>query len=139
MATPVASAGPFGGLGTNAAERTRIANEWKEALSNFASIPHVRFKISGLLMPIVGWGAEHRDQPMSEQELVDNVGPLVEWAIDTIGIERCMFGSNFPVDKVSIDYATLISGLDALLSTRPAEDRAKFFAENAREFYEIAD
>jgi predicted TIM-barrel fold metal-dependent hydrolase len=97
----------------------------------------VRFKIGGLLMPIVGFGAEHRNEPMSEQELVDRVGPLIEWAIGTIGIDRCMFGSNFPMDKVSIDYATLISGLDALLSTRSDEEKAKFFAENAREFYAI--
>ncbi|HET6415165.1 MAG TPA: amidohydrolase family protein [Polyangiales bacterium] len=48
-----------------------------------------------------------------------------------------MFGSNFPMDKVSIDYALLISGLDALPSTRADEEKAKFFAENAREFYAI--
>jgi predicted TIM-barrel fold metal-dependent hydrolase len=137
LATPIALAGPYGGLGGNPADRARIANEWKEAISNFASIPHVRFKIGGLLMPIVGFGAEHRDQPMSEQEFVDRVGLLVEWAIGTIGIDRCMFGSNFPMDKVSTDYATIISGLDALLSTHADEDKAKFFANNAREFYTI--
>ncbi len=137
LATPIAIAGPYGGLGNTAAERARIAGEWKEAISNFASIPHMRFKISGLLMPIIGLGAHQRDQPMSEQELVDRVGPLIEWAIGTIGIDRCMFGSNFPIDKVSIDYATLISGLDVLLSTRTDEEKAKFFAENALEFYAI--
>jgi predicted TIM-barrel fold metal-dependent hydrolase len=88
-------------------------------------------------MPVVGFGAEHRDQPMSEQEFVDRVGPLIEWAIETIGIDRCMFGSNFPIEKVSIDYVTLVSGLDALLSMRTDEDKAKFFAENARDFYAI--
>ena len=137
LATPIAIAGPYGGLGANPTERARIADEWKEAISNFASIPHVCFKISGLLMPIIGLGVEHRNEPMAEQELVDRVGPLIEWAIGTIGIDRCMFGSNFPIDKVSTDYATLISGLDALLSTRTDEDKAKFFAENAREFYAI--
>ena len=137
LATPIAIAGPYGGLGTQAAERARIADEWKEAIASFASISHVRFKVSGLLMPIIGLGAEHRDEPMSEQELVDRVGPLIEWAIDTIGIDRCMFGSNFPIDKVSIDYPTLISGLDALLSSRSDEEKARFFADNAREFYTI--
>lgn len=137
LATPIALAGPFGGLGGTAAERTRITDEWKEAISDFASIPHARFKIGGLLMPIVGFAVEQHEQPMSEQEFVDRVGPLIEWAIGTIGIDRCMFGSNFPMDKVSIDYATLISGLDALLSSHSDEDKAKFFADNAREFYGI--
>ena len=74
---------------------------------------------------------------MSEKELVDRIGPLIDWAIETIGIDRCMFGSNFPMDKVSINYATLISALDALLSTRSDQDKAKFFADNARDFYTI--
>ncbi len=137
LATPIALAGPFGGLGETAADRMRITEEWKEAIFDFASIPHARFKIGGLLMPILGFGAEQREQPMSEQELVDRVGPLIEWAIGTIGIDRCMFGSNFPVDKVSIDYATLVSGLDALLSNHSDVDKARFFADNAREFYGI--
>ena len=137
LATPIAIAGPYGGFGATAAERDRIVDEWQEAILSFARIPHVRFKISGLLMPIIGLGAEHRDQPVSEQEFVDRVGPLIEWAIGAIGIDRCMLASNFPIDKVSIDYATLVSGLDALLSTRTDRDQAKFFAENAREFYGI--
>jgi predicted TIM-barrel fold metal-dependent hydrolase len=137
LATPIALAGPFGGLGGTTTERARITDEWKEAISDFARIPHTRFKIGGLLMPILGFGAEQRERPMSEQEFVDRVGPLIEWAIGTIGIDRCMFGSNFPVDKVSIDYATLISGLDALLSRHSDADKARFFADNARAFYGI--
>lgn len=137
LATPIALAGPFGGLGTTEADRARIRDEWKQAISEFAAIPHTRFKISGLVMPIMGFGAEQREQPMGEQEFVDRVGPLIEWAIGAIGIDRCMFGSNFPVDKVSIDYATLISGLDALLSNRTDDEKAKFFSGNAREFYSI--
>lgn len=137
LATPIALAGPFGGLGGSAAERNRIEDEWKGALTRFAEIPHARFKISGLLMPILGFGAEHRENPMSEQELVDRVGPLIDWAIGTIGIDRCMFGSNFPMDKVSVSYATLISGLDALLADRSDDEKARFFEGNAREFYSI--
>ena len=139
LGTPIALAGPFGGFGETAAERARITDEWKEAVSDFACIPHARFKIGGLLMPIVGFGTEQRKQPMSKQEFVDRVGPLLEWAIESIGIERCMFGSNFPMDKVSIDYPTLVSGLDALLANRTDEDKAKFFADNARDFYGIDD
>lgn len=137
LATPIALAGPFGGLGGSAAERNRIEDEWKGAIARFAEIPHVRFKVSGLLMPILGFAAEHREAPMTEQEFVDRVGPLVEWSIGTIGIDRCMFGSNFPMDKVSIDYATLISGFDALLTNRTDDEKAGFFERNARAFYGI--
>ena len=90
----------------------------------------MRFKISGLLMPILGFGAEHRTEPMGQSEFVDRVGPLITWAIDTIGIERCMFGSNFPMDKVSITYATLVSGYDELLRNRSEAEKRSFYADN---------
>ncbi|MGB5810974.1 MAG: amidohydrolase family protein [Polyangiales bacterium] len=137
LGTPVALAGEFAGHGTSAAERNRIEDQWRASIARFAEISHARFKISGLLMPILGHGAEYRPTPMTTAEFVDRVGPLATWAIDTIGIDRCMFGSNFPIDKVSIDYASVIAGFDQLLSTRDDQDKERFFESVARDFYRI--
>ena len=76
LATPIGLGGDYGGLGNTAAERDRIAEQWKDSLLRLAEVPHVRFKISGLLMPIVGFGAEHQPTTMSKNEFVDRVGPL---------------------------------------------------------------
>ena len=108
---------------------------WHDGL---AEVPHVRFKIGGLLMPIVGFGAERQPTTMSKGEFVDRVGPLVTWALDTFGIQRCMFASNFPMDKVSISYQTLVAGLDELLDNRTEEEKRLFFNGVARDFYRIA-
>ena len=139
LATPVAMGGPFGGRGQSKTERERIEEKWKESLRRIAEVPHGRFKISGMLMPILGFEAEKRERPMSKTELVDRVGPFLTWAIDCLGIERCIFGSNFPMDKVSIEWATLVSGYDELLANRTEEERAAFFGGNARAFYAIED
>ncbi|MEM7434820.1 MAG: amidohydrolase family protein [Myxococcota bacterium] len=137
LATPIGLAGAYGGQGASVAARNRIEEEWKPAIERFAELPHARFKISGLLMPILGFGMEHRDVPMTQTEFEERVGPFVEWAIGQVGIERCMFGSNFPMDKVSIDYATLVSGLDALVANYNDEERQVFFSGNACDFYQV--
>jgi predicted TIM-barrel fold metal-dependent hydrolase len=137
LGTAIGVAGDYGGIGSTAAERDKIAAEWKDSLTRLAEVPHVRFKISGLLMPIVGFGAEHRPTTMSKDEFVDRVGPFVTWALDTFGIQRCMFGSNFPMDKVSISYQTLVAALDELVANRTEEEKQRFFNGVAREFYRI--
>jgi predicted TIM-barrel fold metal-dependent hydrolase len=137
LATPIGLAGNYGGLGNTAAAREKIAEQWKDSLSRLAEVPHVRFKIGGLLMPIVGFGAEQQPTTMSKDEFVDRVGPFVTWALDTLGIQRCMFASNFPMDKVSISYQTLVAGLDELLANRTEEEKQLFFNGVARNFYRI--
>lgn len=139
MGSPVGIAGPHGGVGTTNAERAAIDGAWREAVQRMAEVEHMRFKVSGALMPISGYGVEARETPMSQREFVDRVGPRVSWFIDTVGIERCMFGSNFPMDKVSIDYETLVSGLDELLDAFSPGQRRAFFAGNASAFYGLSE
>jgi predicted TIM-barrel fold metal-dependent hydrolase len=137
LATPIGLEGDYCGLGSTPAERDKIAAEWKESLLRLAEVPHVRFKIGGLLMPILGFGAERQPTTMSKGEFVDRVGPFVTWALDALGIERCMFGSNFPMDKVSISYQNLVAGFDELLANRAEEEKQLFFNGVARDFYRI--
>jgi L-fuconolactonase len=137
LATPIGLAGDYDGLGSTVAERDKIAEEWKESLSRLAEVPHVRFKIGGLLMPILGFGAERQPTTMSKGEFVDRVGPFITWALDALGIERCMFASNFPIDKVSISYQNLVAGFDELLQSRTEEEKQLFFNGVAGNFYRI--
>ena len=137
LATPIGLGGDYCGLGSTAAERDKIAAEWKDSLLRLAEVPHVRFKIGGLLMPIVGFGAERQPTTMSKGEFVNRVGPFVTWALDALGIERCMFASNFPMDKVSISYQNLVAGFDELLANRAEEEKQLFFNGVARDFYRI--
>lgn len=138
LGTPVAIAGEYGGIGRTPTAREAIENDWRASIAELAEVEHVKFKISGMLMPIFGYGFEIWGVPMSQPEYVDRVGPLVEYMLDTVGIERCIYGSNFPMDKVSIRYETIVAGLEELLAGYDEAQRAAFWGGNAREFYGLS-
>ncbi len=135
--TPVAHAGEFHGVGASAASRDRIAGEWRDGILAVAAQPHVRVKLSGLLMPVVGFGYEHTEDNPSSSELVDRLGPLIRHCIDAFGPERCMVASNFPVEKVSADYADWFDAMVELTSQDGAEAQAAMFAGTAAAFYKL--
>lgn len=67
---------------------------WREGLVTLARFPNVALKLSGLGMSPTGWSTE-----MSRR--------LVREAIERFGPGRCLFASNFPVDRLMVDYDTL--------------------------------
>lgn len=137
MGTPVALEGPFGGLGATPAARHDIAARWHDGLRRLAESPHVHIKLSGMLMPVVGFGFHARAQPPSESELHERLGPHLQFAIETFGPERCLFGSNFPIDAVSTSYGALVGALERTLSDMGLDEpaRAAVFVGTARRFY----
>lgn len=94
---------------------------WADGLRALAALPQVTCKFSGLGMFDHGW-------------TVDGIRPIVEACLDAFGPDRCMFGSNFPVDSLSSDYATLVAAYTALV---PDSAQAAVFGGTARAFYAI--
>jgi len=139
MGTPVALEGPFGGLGTTPAERADIAARWRDGILRMASSPHVHVKLSGMLMPVIGFGYHQRPEPPPLDELCERLGPHVRFVLDAFGPERCMFGSNFPMDAVSAPYGFWVATLDRTMqdaALTPAQRGAVLF-DNARRFYRL--
>merc|ERR1711972_76955 len=58
-------------------------------------------------MPITGFGWEEKEEPPSSKEIAEAYAPWFEHCIAEFGASRCMFASNFPVDKASSSYTTL--------------------------------
>ena len=94
---------------------------WRTALKSLADLPQVTCKLSGLGMFDPGW-------------TVDSIRPIVNTCLELFGPDRCMFGSNFPVDSLSSDYATLVSAYEKLI---PQPYQARVFGETARRFYRL--
>lgn len=94
---------------------------WAQELRQLSSLPNVYCKLSGLGMFDHNWSAE-------------SVAPIVKEVLSQFGADRTMFGSNFPVDSLSSDYAYLVQNIEGLV---PEEDRAKVFGETARAFYRL--
>ena len=135
--TPVGYGGAYGGVGATAAERSTIASQWKDGVEAVAAQPNTVVKLSGFLMPVIGFGFEAPDQAPSHEQLIDSIGPLVRHCIDSFGPDRCMFASNFPVDKVSTDYSTLVSAMVSLTEQDGSEAQVQIFAGTAKRFYRL--
>lgn len=74
---------------------------WRSALRRLAEAPNVMCKISGLGMGDHNW-------------TVDSLRPYVETALEAFGVERCMFASNFPVDKLFSTFGELFDAFREL-------------------------
>lgn len=96
-------------------------DEWAALMRSLSSLPQVTCKLSGLGMFDHGWTA-------------DTIRPIVETVLDQFGPDRTMFGSNFPVDSLYSDYATLVAAYEMLI---PAEAQARVFGGTARAFYRM--
>ncbi len=102
---------------------TGIAS-WRAGLRALAELPNVHCKISGLGM------FDHDWTP-------DSIRPLVDSCLEIFGTARCMFGSNFPVDKLHASYSRIWQTFSTQTSDLGEIERGALFAGNAEAFYRI--
>lgn len=136
LATPVGYGGAFAGTGHEAGERSEVARRWRDGIARLAEAPNVRVKLSGLLMPVLGWG-HHRGPEPEEERLADQLAPLIDFAIDAFGADRCMFASNFPVDKAGAPWATLFGAYERIVARRGEDERRALFFGTANRAYRL--
>lgn len=126
FATPV-------GVGPFASETEAIHRKWRDDMATLAKEPNVVCKLGGLAMPDNGFGWDKAERPPTSDEFVAAQERWFHHTIDCFGPERCMFESNFPVDRWSISYPVLYNGLKKIAARyTPAERDAMFFGTAAR-------
>ncbi|MEM7426138.1 MAG: amidohydrolase family protein, partial [Pseudomonadota bacterium] len=99
------------GVGPYAGKRDDVFAQWKDDVSAIAECPNVVAKLGGMAMPDNGYGWHERERPPTSDEFVDAQAPWYHHMIQCFGPDRCMFESNFPVDRISIGYGVLWNGL----------------------------
>ena len=121
------------GVGPYADRRAEIFAAWKDDIAAIAESPNVVAKLGGMAMHINGFGWHTRERPASSDEFVEAQRPYYEHAIACFGPERCMFESNFPVDRMSLSYAVLWNALKKIAADySEAEQDAMFYGTAAR-------
>jgi L-fuconolactonase len=130
--------GPLG-IGAYGGQADAVYDEWRTSISELASCPNVVAKLGGINMEINGFGWHERAQPPSSDELAQATRHYYEFTIDKFGADRCMFESNFPVDKVSCSYVVLWNSFKRLTSSYSPADKAKLFHDTAARVYRLAD
>jgi predicted TIM-barrel fold metal-dependent hydrolase len=128
--------GPLG-IGPYKSKREEVFSEWKDSISELSERENVYIKIGGLAMPINGWGWHKRELPATSEELVENHEKYYLHSIKSFGVKRCMFESNFPVDKRSISYAVLWNGFKKVVRDFSTEEKEYLFFKTAADFYSL--
>lgn len=130
--------GPLG-LGVYAGKRDEVFARWKTDLAAVAACPNVVMKVGGIQMIINGYGWHERDKPPTSDELLEANRDWYLYAIEQFGPNRCMFESNFPVDKLSCSYTVLWNQFKKLTKGFSAGERAAMFHDTAKRVYRLPD
>ncbi|NUX99507.1 amidohydrolase family protein [Paraburkholderia youngii] len=127
------------GIAAYANRQAEVFTHWKLGLQELADCPNVMVKLSGLGMRLGGFAFSDRERAPSSDELADAWRPWIDTCIDTFGPDRCMYGSNFPVDKGSYGYGIGLNALKRLTAEYSRDDRANIFWRSAQTFYRLPE
>lgn len=116
--------------------RTATFHSWRSGLVELARRPNVLLKIGGVGMPVYGFGFDEKTRPTSAV-LAEAWRPYVEVAIEAFGPDRCIFESNFPVDKQSFSYDSCWNAFKLLTKDHSSDERAALFAGTAKSAYRL--
>jgi len=111
--------------------------QWTRHMADLATCPNVSVKLGGLGMKIGPFDHHARPLPPTSQEVADAWRPWVETAITQFGAQRCMFESNFPVDKGAASYAVLWNAFKRIAAGASADEKAALFDGTARRVYKL--
>jgi predicted TIM-barrel fold metal-dependent hydrolase len=110
---------------------------WRRDLRELARCPNVCLKLGGQAMTIRGFAFHEHVLPPSSGELAAAWRPIMETCIEAFGPDRCMFESNFPVDKGMCSYPVVWNAFKRLASGCSADEKAALFHGTATRFYRL--
>ncbi len=125
------------GIGPYAGKQDEVFADWKAKIGELAKCPNVYAKLGGLNMHVNGYGWEMRAKPPTSAELAAATRRYFDHTIEVFGPQRCMFESNFPVDKLSCSYTVLWNSFKLLSKGFSADERAALFRGTAERVYRI--
>lgn len=128
--------GPLG-AGQYQGCRDEVFTQWVGSLSELSRLPNVVIKIGGLGMRVGGFNLHQRPAPPSSEELAQLWAPYVMQCIELFGTKRCMFESNFPVDKGMYSYKVLWNAFKRLTQNLSQSERADLFSGTATQIYRL--
>jgi len=129
--------GPLG-VGSYAGRRAEGVAAWQREVLALAALPNTVMKLGGLAMEVAGHDFHLRDQPPASAELEQAWRPVIHTLIEAFGAERCMFESNFPVDKGMCGYAVLWNAFKRLANGASEDEREALFSGTATRIYRLA-
>ena len=125
------------GVGPYIGHERETFSAWRDDIRLLAQSPNVSIKLGGMGMIICGARFHERALPPSSRELAEAWRPYVETCIEAFGADRCMFESNFPVDKAMFSYPVLWNAFKRLTAGASASEKASLLHANAARIYKL--
>ena len=111
---------------------------WRASMEGLARQPNVVLKVGGIgLCTYFGMDWPRRPVPPGSEEVAAYWSDDVRWCIDRFGPDRCMFESNYPVDRQALTYPVLWNAFQIIAATYDAAERDRLFAGTAEEIYRL--
>ena len=124
-------------IGRQAAHPADALAHWRAAMGRLSLKPNVYVKLGGIGMRINGFGLHDAATPPDSAQLADTWAPYVDYTIQTFGPSRCMFESNFPVDKGTCSYSVLWNAFKRITRGYSADERQRLFSGTAMSVYRL--
>jgi len=129
--------GPVG-VGPYSVLRDDVFQHWSHSMRQLASLPNVSIKISGFGMTVMGYPFARSSVPPNSATLAQAWQPWFETLLSLFGAERCMFASNFPVDKGMFSYGVFWNACKRLAQTASVAEQAQLFWRTAATHYHLS-
>ena len=126
-------------IGAYAGQDTAEFTSWHAAIRRLAACPNVVVKLGGMGMRVNGFGFEQAAEPPSSETLATAWRPWMDACLQAFGADRCLFQSNFPVDKGSYSYGIGWNAFKRLAAGASTAERAALFGGTARRVYRLQD
>jgi L-fuconolactonase len=126
-------------IGPYANRDDEVLATWRAGLAAVAQCPNVNLKLGGIGMPRLGFDWHTLARPIGSEELASSMAPIMSYCIERFGPNRCMFESNFPVDKVSFSHHVLFNAFKRFSKSSSAPERAALFHDTAARAYRISE
>lgn len=110
---------------------------WANSIDKLADLPNVVMKLGGVASIVTKYDGYQRETPPGSEQFVTERGAYFHHAIRRFGTGRCMFGSNFPVDSISISYSTLWNAFKIIADEYGTSGSQALLADTARRIYRI--
>lgn len=128
--------GPIG-IGPYADQREAVFIDWQRSIRQLARCENVSVKLGGMGMRVFGFDFAGQERPPHSQALAQAWAPYVMECVEAFGSGRCMFESNFPVDKGTASYVAIWNAFKRMTAALGADDRAALFSRTAARVYGI--
>jgi L-fuconolactonase len=125
------------GVGPYAGKQAEVFQLWSSGIVQLAKCPNVVLKLGGFGSTRSGYDWHERGVKPSSIELAKILQPYFEHCVEKFGVDRCMFESNFPVEKLANTYVNLWNAFKRMTESYTIAERAALFHDTAARVYRI--